>query len=195
MLIPSTDKQMLPLLTSPAKVDEIVDRRSVAGVEMPTDLDETRPPSIAPNCEEQNILFRGRILVAEDGRDNQRLLSTHLRACGADVVIAENGQIVVDLVVKNSFDLILMDMQMPVMDGYAAAAELRRRKCVTAIIALTAHAKAEDREKCMVSGCTDYLRKPIDLDTLLKMVNKYLRNASTQAPPIKSSGTPQMSEE
>jgi two-component system sensor histidine kinase/response regulator len=66
---------------------------------------------------------------------------------------------------------------------------------VTAIIALTAHAKAEDREKCMVSGCTDYLRKPIDLGTLLKMIGKYLIRASTNAPPIKSSSASQKSAE
>ncbi len=153
-----------------------VDGGSFAGVEMLADLSEAvlSPPPAASTAW-QSVPLRGRILLAEDGRDNQRLLSMHLRACGAEVIVADNGQIAMDLVTKSSFDLILMDMQMPVMDGYSAAAELRQRGSKTPIIALTAHAMAEDRKKCMDSGCTDYLSKPIDRDVLLKTVGKYLK--------------------
>jgi PAS domain S-box-containing protein len=171
-----------------------VDGGSFAGVEMLTNLDETMLPSAAPAHNWRNIPLHGRILLAEDGRDNQRLLSMHLRACGAEVVIAENGQIAVDFAVANGFDLILMDMQMPVMDGYTAVAELRRRGLVTPIIALTAHAMAEDRKKCMASGCTDYLSKPIDRDVLLKTVGKYLEKAPAAASPAGSSGGPQVAD-
>jgi CheY-like chemotaxis protein len=141
---------------------------------MLTDLNETMLPSAAAGLQvgehsspRPNPSCRGRA-------DNQRLLSVHLRACGAEVVIAENGQIALDLAMNNAFDLILMDMQMPVMDGYTATAELRRRGLTTPIVALTANAMAEDRTKCMASGCTDYLSKPIDRDILLQTVSKYL---------------------
>jgi PAS domain S-box-containing protein len=134
----------------------------------------------------QDIPLHGRILLAEDGKDNQRLLSTHLRSCGAEVVIAENGQIALDLVSQGPFDLILMDMQMPVMDGYTAASELRRRGCTTPIVALTAHAMAEDRKKCIDHGCTDYLSKPIERQLLLRTAGKYLNTAAVSASPALS---------
>jgi PAS domain S-box-containing protein len=157
-----------------------VDGGSFAGVEMLTELSESKLPSATPADKWQNVSLHGRILLAEDGLDNQRLLGTHLRTCGAEVVVAGNGQIAVDLVAKGSFDLILMDMQMPVMDGYTATAELRRTGCQTAIIALTAYAMAEDREKCKAAGCTDYLSKPIDRNVLLTTVSEYLKQAHVQ---------------
>jgi PAS domain S-box-containing protein len=166
---------------------------SLENVEMLTHLDEASLPSSAPTDDWQNIPLNGRILLAEDGKDNQRLLSTHLRACGAEVIIADNGQIAVDLVAKDPFALILMDMQMPIMDGYTAAKELRRAGCTTPIIALTAYAMAEDRKKCIDCGCSDYLSKPIDRQILLKTASKYMeKSAATlpaRAPPNPASTT------
>ena len=147
-------------------------------------LDERMPAATAPTDKWQNIPLNGRILLAEDGRDNQRLISTHLRMCGAEVVIAENGRIAVDIAMKNSIVLILMDMQMPIMDGYTAATELRRRGCSTPIIALTAYSMAEDRKRCIASGCTDYLRKPIELEILLKTVSQHLSKGISPRFPI-----------
>jgi len=139
----------------------------------------------------ESITLQGRILLAEDGRDNQRLLTSHLRDRGAEVVIAENGQIAVDLAANESFDLILMDIQMPVMDGYTAATMLRNLGCATAIVALTANASAEDRKKCVASGCTEYLRKPVDYRTLLTTVGQYLgKNAVAASPASKFSSNP-----
>jgi PAS domain S-box-containing protein len=159
-----------------------VDGGSFAGVEMLTDLKEIMLPSVAPAAQWENVPLRGRILLAEDGLDNQRLLAMHLRVCGVEVVIADNGQIALDLAESEPFDLILMDMQMPVMDGYTATAEMRRRGSTTSIIALTAHAMAEDRKKCIAAGCTDYLSKPIDREILLKTVSKYLKNKPAATP-------------
>src|SRR5262249_17754177 len=124
------------------------------------------------------IQLNGRILFAEDGLDNQRLISTHLRKAGAEVVIADNGKIAVDLMAAEQFDLVIMDMQMPVLDGYGAASKLRSRGCTHPIIALTAHAMAEDRAKCLAAGCTDYLTKPIERDKLLRTVASYLKQAA-----------------
>jgi CheY-like chemotaxis protein len=110
----------------------------------------------------------------EDGTDNQRLLRLQLSGAGASVVSALNGKIAVELATTQPFDLILMDMQMPVMDGYHATSELRRRGLTIPIIALTAYAMAEDRDKCIASGCDGYLSKPVDEERLLSTVNQYL---------------------
>ena len=128
------------------------------------------------------IHLRGRILLVEDGADNQRLLRMQLGSAGASVVSASNGQMAVELATAQPFDLILMDMQMPVMDGYAATLELRRRGIKIPIIALTAYAMAEDRDKCMASGCDAYLSKPIDEETLLAAVNRSLGHDRLAAP-------------
>ncbi|HYO10215.1 MAG TPA: CHASE3 domain-containing protein [Tepidisphaeraceae bacterium] len=126
------------------------------------------------------VALSGTILLAEDGYDNQRLISAHLRAAGAEVVIADNGQIALDLAMARPFDLVLMDMQMPEIDGYAAASELRRRGLAELpIVALTAHAMVEDRAKCIAAGCSDYLSKPVDKQQLLATVQRHL--SATQA--------------
>ena len=118
--------------------------------------------------------IRARILLAEDGPDNQRLISMMLRKAGADVAVAENGQTAVDRARLERFDLILMDMAMPVMDGYTAARTLREMGMEIPIVALTAHALAGEREKCLAAGCNAYLTKPIDRPDLLAQIRALL---------------------
>ena len=124
-------------------------------------------------------LQSARILVVEDMMVNQAIIATLLRDAGAQVAIADNGAIGVQKVMQDMdngllFDVVLMDMQMPVMDGYEATAFLRKHGYQRPIVAVTAHALSGDREKTLKAGCDDYIAKPIDNKTLIEVVRKYL---------------------
>ena len=127
----------------------------------------------------ETISIPGRILLAEDGLDNQRLISFLLRKAGATVDVAENGQVALEMLSKASdlnmpYDLLLTDIQMPIMDGYVLARTLRDQDIKLPIVALTAHALAEDRQKCLDAGCDDYLSKPVDKQSLLTVCAKWM---------------------
>jgi signal transduction histidine kinase/DNA-binding response OmpR family regulator len=111
-----------------------------------------------------------RILLVEDGSTNRKLLSLILRRAGMEVVCAENGREAIDQAMAHEIDAILMDMQMPVMDGYTATKQLRALGMGLPIIALTAHAMTGDEEKCRRAGCSGYLSKPVKADVLLQMI-------------------------
>jgi CheY-like chemotaxis protein len=116
-----------------------------------------------------------RVLLCEDGPDNRRLLERILQKAGADVATVDNGLDAVDAAWQATvdglpFDCVLMDMQMPQLDGYEATLRLRWRGYVGTIVALTADALAGDRERCLDSGCDDYLAKPIDAAQLVQAV-------------------------
>jgi len=134
----------------------------------------------------------GRVLLVEDGVDNQRLIQFILTKAGVEVELAENGQAALDAVAAaeaagTPYDLILMDMQMPVMDGYEATRRLRERGYEGCVIALTAHAMAADREKCLAAGCDEFVTKPVQRSNLLSSVAAAMRTAKmTAAKPSKA---------
>ncbi|NOY28956.1 MAG: response regulator [Planctomycetes bacterium] len=132
------------------------------------------------------VRLSGNVLVVEDAPDFQRLISCVLKNAGAEVTLAENGQVGVELALaakeeNNPFDLILMDIQMPVLDGYGATRKLRAEGYENPIVALTAYAMKHDRKKCIEAGCDDYTTKPIERETFLLMVSKYCQRAAQRA--------------
>lgn len=131
----------------------------------------SHPPELA-----EKALDGIKILVVDDSPDNQQLIWRFLTKQGAHVDSAENGYLGYRAALVGNFDLVLMDIQMPVMDGYAATLKLRESGYRKPIIALTAHAMNEVRRKALNVGYTDHLTKPINVEELIATIVKYVRN-------------------
>ncbi|MEK7357827.1 MAG: response regulator, partial [Bdellovibrionota bacterium] len=125
-----------------------------------------------------------RVLVVEDSRDNQALVRAYLRHAGVRLDIAENGEEACRMYKESQFDLILMDMQMPILDGYSATREIRRLEAEssprqrTPILALTAHALSEEIKKCLDAGCDAHLAKPVRKQDLIDAIEVFARRDS-----------------
>jgi len=118
--------------------------------------------------------MKGRILVAEDNPVNQEVAKAMLNRLGMETTIASDGKQAVELVYSNSYDIILMDCQMPVMDGFEATSEIRKQYGNIPIIALTANATEDDRTHCLNAGMNDFLSKPYSIDQLQQKITDWL---------------------
>ncbi len=150
-------------------------------------VDRSRIVAVANASRKTQVKLNCRVLLAEDGPDNQRLLMHVLKKAGARVALATNGREAVEMALASRpgcgrrhgdpdepFDLVLMDIQMPEMDGYEATRRLRQEGYTAPIIALSAHATTVAAHRCLDVGCTDYLSKPLNCDHLLKVIAQYV---------------------
>lgn len=180
----SITRRLTELLGGKITVHSEVGRGSVFSIRLQTGIDpaeqtshnryETAEKAIQPPSEEETMPLSGRVLVAEDAKANQMLIRLLLEKEGVQAVVVENGQEALEAVFREHFELVLMDMQMPVMSGLEAVQAIRAQGATVPIIALTALAMKGDEEKCLQAGCNGYLSKPIDRKALRKILQKYL---------------------
>ena len=114
-----------------------------------------------------------RVLVVEDSPDNRELIEILLTQAGAIVDLAQDGQDGVQKALEHSYNVVLMDIQMPNLDGHQAAQALRARGYRSPLVALTAHAMKEEQERCILSGFTNFLSKPIQYEMMLKTLENF----------------------
>jgi len=169
---------VIPLF-DPAPVTKAEGRQRPAFAEPHVQIAKNPTPAPPPLVPSNTVPgARGRVLVAEDNEVNQVLAKTLLELMGCSVHVVGNGRQVLEALTKESFDLIFLDCQMPEMDGYEAARALRGSSTTNSqpvpIVAMTAHAMAGDREKCLAAGMDDYLAKPLRKADLAAMLNRWL---------------------
>jgi CheY-like chemotaxis protein len=123
----------------------------------------------------------GTVLVADDNKTSEVLVTLLLEKLGFEVTAVSDGAEAVDEALTKSFDLILMDMQMPSVDGYEATKILRDKGVTSPIVAVTAYALEGDRDKCISAGCDDYISKPINKDRLYEIVGKHVQRLDISA--------------
>jgi signal transduction histidine kinase/CheY-like chemotaxis protein len=143
-------------------------------------------PVAAPAPAAESLVLTGvRVLLVEDGLDNQKLLGRILGKVGCEVTLADNGRLGVDRATAANppFDVVLMDLQMPVMDGISATRELRRLGVRAPIVAKTANAVASDRDLCLAAGCDEFLTEPIDRRRRLQTVAALVQRAAAVGAP------------
>jgi CheY-like chemotaxis protein len=154
-------------------------------------------PSVAEGQADESVTFEGaRVLVAEDNTINAKLATALLERMGCTVDVASDGLETLEALSRAGYDLVLMDCQMPEMDGYQATAQLRLREKATGahlpVVALTANALAEERQRCLDAGMDDYLAKPVKLADLAAAITRWIQVPKPVAtpPPPAATRTP-----
>lgn len=150
---------------------------------------QVAPPP--PDGEPPVARLRGKVLLAEDNESNQIVARTHLERFGLQVLLVGNGQQALEVLDSERFDLVLMDCQMPVVDGFAACTELRERERRSGlprvpVVALTANAMRDDRARCLAAGMDDYLAKPYRGDEMLAVLERWLPRERRKSPQVSS---------
>jgi CheY-like chemotaxis protein len=150
-----------------------------------------RVPAVSDSIRRPPLTLDSPILVADDNPVNQRLVKRILEKQGHEVVLAGNGRDALEALRLRTFALVLMDVQMPDMDGFEATRKIREREKAgdtrIPIIALTAHAMKDDRDKCLAAGMDDYLSKPIRAAELLGMIEAYAARRESELPDLDNS--------
>ena len=177
-------KQLAELLGGELTLTSEVGKGSLFSLTIPANVDVTKQPVLDRNniachadhtqAQAEQPEFSGNVLVAEDVKTNQMLIKSLLERLGLKITIVEDGNEALQKALTCQFEMILMDIQMPHMNGYEATRAIRKEGITTPIVALTANAMKGDDKKCIDAGCDEYLSKPIDQRELLKMLDKYL---------------------
>ncbi len=169
-------------LIKPVKQSELLN--AILTVMAPKEA-EVAPPPLVTRHTLREMRSRVRVLLAEDNPVNQRLAVRLLEKRGHLVTVANNGQEALAALERETFDVVLMDVEMPVMDGFAATAEIRKREQETGrhipIVAMTAHAMKGDRERCLAAGMDDYVPKPLRVEQLMAVIDR-LTSGRSEAP-------------
>ncbi|MBI1424208.1 MAG: response regulator [Gammaproteobacteria bacterium] len=164
---------------------------SLSGINVLTGSPDFEHLEMSSATRTRQVRLRGRVLLVEDNKDNQRLVSILLKRMGLEFQVANNGEEAIAVACRQDFDAVLMDVQMPVMDGLTATRLLRQQGYVGPVIALTANAMQQEKRECIEAGCDDVCTKPIDHDSFGMVLSRYLDRAQTpdsaEGPPIVSS--------
>ncbi len=178
-----SDNTINGYLSKPVRQTQLIEK-ILQAINDPTPLtaktfrDDAKPDRLEPH-------FKACILLAEDNPINQLVAVEHLEDLGCQVTVVANGREAVNAVEKDTFDLVFMDCQMPEMDGFEATRTIRTNEQITGrhvpIVALTAHALADDRQKCLDAGMDDYLSKPFRLDQLCDTLSRWLEFIAEEA--------------
>jgi CheY-like chemotaxis protein/HPt (histidine-containing phosphotransfer) domain-containing protein len=158
-----------------------IDPGDLAGVRMILPQPFGQSKSHQPVEEEPSQLPTGKILIVDDGESNRALVALFLKRAGVPYEMAFNGKMAVEMVNQSHYDAVLMDMQMPIMDGFEATRTLRAQGHRVPIIALTANAMAEDERNCREAGCTGFLPKPINSKLLLSRLAEAIDSTAAQS--------------
>ncbi|WP_455209482.1 ATP-binding protein [Kaarinaea lacus] len=150
---------------------------NVDNLDLATGLEDMQVEAIEENVRIAPNTVNGHVLVVEDSPDNQDLIAKYLIKAGATVEVVDNGLMAVQKALTEPYDLILMDVQMPIMDGLTATKKLRSEGYKNPIVNITANAMKEDRDKCIAAGADDYLTKPVDVSRFYKVLQTYLKAA------------------